>query len=679
MWGLFNINHLKTLLMLAYIISLIFLLISFETKHVIAVSIELNDKANSNTNIFNLENKNSNIDNIEESIPFTESHFVPVKKIDLEETTKNSGNNSINSSRKIIEIVTIKTDESFENLLNNNYYLLILFTAPWCGMSKRAISQIHEMVDYFENSRDFLAEHLNKLFYSKKLLIGLVNVPEFPNITKKLNVLDYPTIKLVKKEDNLKLKVIDFYGNIYYKKVISWIVQQITRLENNPKSQLIQLSTIDNIKFFLEISGYSVIYLHEFESFNKYNNTEYLLVIDICKIYDDVIFGEANYNDLKNSLSINKDYLNKNEFHFNITEIIDNYENKSKILLFNSGRHVKTINGPFKEEALILNTIDYYKQENIIFLNKDTIGNLIDNGGPILLLIFNGNSENYIEELNKESSIIYQFHNILQRVISIRNEKADKSNRNLEERPLFVMSGNEGPINRRFMDFLHIDDDLLPSIIMINDLNVSPPKKFHLDLPKIYLSNLDSNTGIGTNTGSNNNNAEILSIGKPNESNWIILNNHTSINFSPNIISDFIDEVKSGIVNNTYHSQVTPSKQNGPVYILVGNTFKEIVYDYSKDVLVLFYTSWCGHCKTFDPIYNEVASIVTSKTNVLVAKIDMSANFIPDDQIGGKIFRFPTIKLFKKKDKTNPIDFDGEREVNSILDFIWIHTARDEL
>ncbi|XP_665159.1 protein disulphide isomerase [Cryptosporidium hominis TU502] len=133
------------------------------------------------------------------------------------------------------------------------------------------------------------------------------------------------------------------------------------------------------------------------------------------------------------------------------------------------------------------------------------------------------------------------------------------------------------------------------------------------------------------------------------------------------------------MVNITYHSQVTPSKQNGPVFILVGNTFKEIVYDSTRDVLVLFYTPWCGHCKTFDPIYNEVANIVTSKTNVLVAKIDMSANFIPDDQIGRKIFRFPTIKLYKKREKANPIDFDGEREVNSILDFIWIHTARDEL
>lgn len=679
-WGFNYKHHFSILAVVICITTLLFTLLSFETLYAAAVDYGLNDI--SNAGVSNSEDKTPNKNGIKDPISPIRSHLAPVNEADLGHAPDQSGEAGFNSTKKIIEIVAIKTDESFEDLLNDNEYLLVLFTASWCGMSKRAIGQIYEMVEYFEKYRDFLAEHPSRLFYSKKLLIGLINVPEFPNLTKRLNVLDYPSIKLVKKEDNQKLKIIDFYGNIYHKKVLSWIIQQITRTENNPKSQLIQLSTVDNIRFFLEISGYSVIYLHDFESKTKYNTTEFLLVIDICKIYDDVIFGEANYNELKKSLPADEERLDKGEVQpgLNITEITQDSENKSKMLLFNSGKHVKTIHGPFNEEALILNVIDYYKQENIIFLNKDTIGNLIDNGGPILLLIFNGNSENYAEELNKESSIIYQFYSILQRVISIRNEKANKAGIYLEERPLFVVSGNEGPINRRFMDFLHIDDDLLPSIIMIDDLNVSPPKKFHLDLPKIYLSNLENNSSIGPGINtSNDKNAEMLSIGKPNESNWIVLNNHTSINFSPNIISDFIDEVKSGMVNVTYHSQVAPTKQNGPVYILVGNTFKDTVHDKNKDVLVLFYTPWCGHCKTFDPIYNEVANIVTSKTNVLVAKIDMSANFIPDDQIGGKIFRFPTIKLFKKKDKLNPIDFDGEREANSILDFVWIHTARDEL
>lgn len=681
-WGFSAKHHFSILAIIICSTALFFSLLSFESLHLAAADGWLNNSLNAS--VSNLEDKTSNKNVLtKEHTLLMKSHFTLANEAEPGYTTDQAGNVASNSTKKIIEIVAIRTDESFEDLLSSNEYLLVLFTAPWCGMSKRAIGQIYEMVKYFEKYRDFLAEHPSRLFYSKKLLIGLINVPEFPNLTKRLNVLDYPSIKLVKKGDHQKLNIIDFYGNIYHKKVLSWIIQQITRIENNPKSQLIQLSTLDNIRFFLEISGYSVIYLHDFGSKSKYNKTEFLLVIDICKIYDDVIFGEINYNEFKKSLSYMEEerpYKGQPLFDLNITEITQDSENRSKMLLFNSGKHVKTIHGPFNEEALILNAIDYYKQENIIFLNKDTIGNLIDNGGPILLLIFNGNSENYVEELNKESSIIYQFYSILQRVISIRNEKVDKASLRLEERPLFVMSGNEGPINRRFMDFLHIDDDLLPSIIMIDDLNASPPKKFHLDLPKIYLSNPEKNGNIGhgINT-SGDRNAEMLSIGKPHESNWIILNNHTSINFSPNIISDFIDEVKSGMVNVTYHSQVTPTKQNGPVYILVGNTFKDIVHDKNKDVLVLFYTPWCGHCKTFDLIYNEVANIVTSKTNVLVAKIDMSANFIPDDQIGGKIFRFPTIKLFKKKDKLNPIDFDGEREANSILDFIWIHTARDEL
>ncbi|KAF7458051.1 Thioredoxin family protein [Cryptosporidium felis] len=606
-----------------------------------------------------LVNEKINRSKVETVIPFIESDLTPVKETKIESNIPQE--NPLN-------IVPIKTEEVFEELINQSDFLLLLFTAPWCGMSKRALDQINEMIEYFNISKPILAENPDQPFYSKNFSIGLVSVPELPNLVKRLNVSDYPTIKLVKKGD--KLRIIDFYGNIYHKKLLFWIIKQIHRLENNSKTQMIKLSTFKDLKFFIETGGYSIVYLHDSDS-DRNKNSEYLLLVEICKVYDDINFGESNSNDLEKSISTEDNIQLPN-----VTELIK-YNKGSRLLFFNSGKFLATLEGPLNEESRILNAIDYYRQENVIFLNKDTIGDIIDYGESILLLIFNGNSENYMDELNKETSTIFQFYTILQKVISIRNEKASKLNKNTEKRPLFVISGNEGPINRRFMDFLHITDDLLPLVLLVKDLNVSPPKKYYLDLPKIHLSKLEGDTGTGDRNGLVG--SEILSIGKSSDSNWIILNNNTSINFSPTIISDFIDEVKSGVVNNTFYSQVAPSKQSGPVYILVGNTFKDIVHDANRDVLVLFYTPWCGHCKTFDPIYNDVANIVTSKTNVLVAKIDMSANYVPDDYIGGKIFRFPTIKLFKKKDKQNPIDFDGERESSSILDFVWIHTARDEL
>ena len=44
--------------------------------------------------------------------------------------------------------------------------------------------------------------------------------------------------------------------------------------------------------------------------------------------------------------------------------------------------------------------------------------------------------------------------------------------------------------------------------------------------------------------------------------------------------------------------------------VVVGKTFNEIVNDPTKDVLIEFYAPWCGHCKSLEPIYNELGEKV---------------------------------------------------------------------
>lgn len=47
--------------------------------------------------------------------------------------------------------------------------------------------------------------------------------------------------------------------------------------------------------------------------------------------------------------------------------------------------------------------------------------------------------------------------------------------------------------------------------------------------------------------------------------------------------------------------------------VVVAKNFDEIVNDEERDVLIEFYAPWCGHCKSLEPKYQELAEKVRSQ------------------------------------------------------------------
>jgi protein disulfide isomerase len=136
-------------------------------------------------------------------------------------------------------------------------------------------------------------------------------------------------------------------------------------------------------------------------------------------------------------------------------------------------------------------------------------------------------------------------------------------------------------------------------------------------------------------------------------------------------LKSFLDEFKSGKLQPFLKSQDPPAEQNEPVITLVGTTFKDIVLDENKDVLVEFYAPWCGHCKKLAPIWDQVASDLKDVKDLVIAKIDSTANEVEDIEIRG----YPTLKFFPKGSKKAPVDFDGGREADDIKNWLKENSA----
>ena len=138
-------------------------------------------------------------------------------------------------------------------------------------------------------------------------------------------------------------------------------------------------------------------------------------------------------------------------------------------------------------------------------------------------------------------------------------------------------------------------------------------------------------------------------------------------------ILKFIEDWENNKLKPHLKSAEEPKENKDDVFVVVGKTFEKKVINNDKDVMLLFYAPWCGHCKALHPKYEEVAKKLKAKNpKLLMAKIDATENEVENINISG----FPTVKFYpgNKKNKA-PIDYNGDRSVNDMIKFIKTNAA----
>jgi protein disulfide isomerase len=111
-----------------------------------------------------------------------------------------------------------------------------------------------------------------------------------------------------------------------------------------------------------------------------------------------------------------------------------------------------------------------------------------------------------------------------------------------------------------------------------------------------------------------------------------------------------------------------PEDTTGDVVVLRGSSFNDLVLNNDKDVLVKFYAPWCGHCKKLAPVWDELAQQLSEQKNVVIAKMDSTANEV--DVPGLAVQGFPTIYFFKGNNKAQPVKYDQGRNLEDFVKYL---------
>ncbi|KAM8974650.1 protein disulfide-isomerase A3 [Pelodytes ibericus] len=129
----------------------------------------------------------------------------------------------------------------------------------------------------------------------------------------------------------------------------------------------------------------------------------------------------------------------------------------------------------------------------------------------------------------------------------------------------------------------------------------------------------------------------------------------------------FLQDYFDGKLKKYLKSEPIPENNDGPVKVVVAENFDELVNDDGKDVLIEFYAPWCGHCKNLEPKYKELGEKLASDPNIVIAKMDATANDVPSVY---EVRGFPTLYFVPAGSKQSPKRYEGGREVSDFLSYL---------
>lgn len=459
---------------------------------------------------------------------------------------------------------------------------------------------------------------------------------QFPKKNGILTLTPSSLEEAFKTYQNLAILMYYPYCN-HYKQIISNLeISAKSNIVNNINLTFgkIDISHYSSISEKYKIKGISKLIFfvngNEKEIYNIENNNKDFIIEWFYKRIINPVHLIDSINDIN-------EYQKKGEFIFvyfgNNENKINFFKNFSltkdiKFGLYQNLENIKEFGIIQPEDAVLFKPFDepsYVITSNITKENLERI--IKDNKYP---LIYKNVEELYFYSINNYSPSFFFIRNST----DINYNQYDEAIKNIALKYKEIIKFSIGDIN----------DNFTLNIINISNINLNKE-----NFPSAFIFDYEGSK---------------LNIWKYND----YFDDYNETNLEAFIYSWLNKELKK------FKSEEEPGEQErGKVFKIVYKTFKKEVLNNKLNVFVKFYIPNDTLCKEIEPIYKKLAAELKINGNIRIAEYNLEKNYF--DYI--KIEHYPTLILFRAghKDKTELMEYKGDKNVNDMIYFVLINQA----
>lgn len=186
------------------------------------------------------------------------------------------------------------------------------------------------------------------------------------------------------------------------------------------------------------------------------------------------------------------------------------------------------------------------------------------------------------------------------------------------------------------LKFIAIDSILYPAVAESMGINIE--NETHDTAIVISDKTTDSLYLLNVNMAKLNGYSDVRTLGKHLITDFIV-------NYTSGTLPKFLRSQEGTILSSEACLSMT-SENVLCVPELTTRTFEPIISDDSKDVVVMYYTSWCGFCASISHIYLTVANFFRGVRGLAFTRVNVDTNELPAPF---SVDRIPTIALFPAK------------------------------